>query len=199
MEGRQWRHEPVGAFELIRLLRQVSAACFLVTAYLSGVRTGEALNLRRGHHARHHTWPDVQSGQQMKTAPDRRERSTKTIPWVVTTQVARAEVLEQIAVGRMLFPAGKICSQSWFAVASSRSRTPGRINEDIRKFIDWFNVTIAPATSHPVIPPDEHGRIIAPRLRRTLAWHIVRRPGGTLAGATQYGHLYTQIDSRVGQ
>jgi hypothetical protein len=32
-----------------------------------------------------------------------------------------------------------------------------------------------------------------PRLRRTLAWHIVRRPGGTIAGATQYGHLHTQM------
>ncbi|WP_280496867.1 hypothetical protein [Nocardia asiatica] len=28
-------------------------------------------------------------------------------------------------------------------------------------------------------------------MRRTLAWHIVRRPGGTTAAATQYGHLYT--------
>lgn len=26
-----------------------------------------------------------------------------------------------------------------------------------------------------------------------LAWHIVRRPGGTIAGANQYGHLFTRM------
>jgi hypothetical protein len=28
---------------------------------------------------------------------------------------------------------------------------------------------------------------------RTLAWHIVRRPRGLIAGAIQYGHLHAQI------
>jgi hypothetical protein len=36
-----WREHPVGADELVELLRHVTTACFLVIAYLSGVRTGE--------------------------------------------------------------------------------------------------------------------------------------------------------------
>ena len=91
----------------------------------------------------------------------------------------------------MLFPAGKFGSPGW--LSSSRSRTIHGINEDISVFLDWFNTDVAPATGHPVVDADPHGTITGRRLRRTLAWHIVRRPGGTIAGATQYGHLLTQI------
>jgi integrase len=48
VDGRPWRSRPIAATELVDLLRHVIIASFLVTAYLSGVRTGEALNLRRG-------------------------------------------------------------------------------------------------------------------------------------------------------
>jgi hypothetical protein len=50
-----------------------------------------------------------------------------------------------------------------------------------------------PPIGRPSIPADQHGKVTAPRLRRALAWHIVRRPGGVVAGATQYGHVRTQI------
>ena len=86
-----------------------------------------------------------------------------------------------------------MCSQNRFAFGATRTRTPGSINTDITRFIDWFNHEVAPVVSHPPIPGDPHGSIQVPRLRRTLAWHIVRRPGGTIAGATQYGHLHTQM------
>jgi integrase len=192
---RPWRTDPVEAAELVRLLRHVVTACFLVIAYLSGIRTGEALNLRRGCISRDADLDLIfMSGQQMKTSPKRRERSPATIPWVVIGPTAEAvAVLEDLSVGDFLFPAGKICSDTWFTQASRRSRTPGKINNDITAFIAWFNSDIAPATGQPTVLPDDHGKINAPRLRRTLAWHIVRRPGGTVAGATQYGHLHTQI------
>jgi hypothetical protein len=46
---------------------------------------------------------------------------------------------------------------------------------------------------HEVIPPDPHGRIGTERFRRSLAWHIARRPGGLVALAIQYGHLRTSV------
>jgi integrase len=192
---RPWRDRTIDAADLVRMLRQVVTACFLVIAYLSGVRTGEALNLRRGciSHDRKLGLTFL-SGQQMKTTDQHRERSPATIPWVVTEQVAHAvAVLEQLAVGSMLLPFGEICAQGWFRHASSRSRTPTSINRDIAEFITWFNTEIVPATGHPRIGEDPHGKIVVSRLRRTLAWHIVRRPGGTIAAATQYGHLHTQL------
>ncbi|MEH0557356.1 hypothetical protein [Streptomyces sp. B21-101] len=46
-----------------------------------------------------------------------------------------------------------------------------------------------------VIPPDPHGRIGTERFRRSLAWHIARRPGGLVALAIQYGHLRTSVSA----
>lgn len=192
-----WRSDPIGAYELAPLLRLVTAACFIVIAYLSGARTGEVLNLRRGCSSYDEKLDMFfLSGEALKTRPDRRERSLRTVPWVVTSQVAAAvEVLETISISDLLFPAKKAWSTARFAADehSHRSRTPGKINVDITDFICWFNDAVAPAIGHPVIEADPEGPITAPRLRRTLAWHIVRRPGGTVAGATQYGHVHTQI------
>ncbi len=195
VDDRSWRSRPVAATELVGLLRHVITACFLVTAYLSGVRTGEALNLRRGCITRDAKLGlTFMSGQQMKARPPRQERSLRTIPWVVTEQVAHAvSVLEDLATGEMLFPLGEVCSPPWIDPSIRSSRRSGAVNDDITAFITWFNTDIAPSTGHAPIGDDPHGRITAPRLRRTLAWHIVRRPGGTVAGATQYGHLRTQI------
>jgi hypothetical protein len=48
------------------------------------------------------------SRQQMKARPPRQERSPRTIPWVVSEQVAHAvSVLEDLATGQMLFPLGR--------------------------------------------------------------------------------------------
>ena len=190
-----WRAATVGADELVMLLRHITTACFLVIAYLSGVRTGEALNLRRGCISRD---PKLGltflSGHQLKAGDQRRDRSPATIPWVVTDEIAHAvSVLEQITISELLFPGFQWCSQEQFHFGSTRTRTPGRINTDITRFIDWFNRDICPAVDHPPIPDDPQGAIQVPRLRRTLAWYIVRRPGGTIAGATQYGHLHTQM------
>ncbi|MGW4591707.1 hypothetical protein ACWEKJ_30690 [Amycolatopsis thermoflava] len=191
--SRPWRHQPADASEIVRLIRHITTACFLVVAYLSGVRTGEALNLGRGCVTRDPKLALIfLSGQQLKASADRRERSPQTIPWVINEHSAQAiAVLENLSVSTRLFPPGKWGSPEW--LGSSRCRTTGSINDDIRAFITWFNTEIAPAVDHPVIGADEHGTITGRRLRRTLAWHIVRRPGGTVAGATQYGHLHTQL------
>lgn len=190
-----WRKSPVDASELVELLRHVTTACFLVIAYLSGVRTGEALNLRRGCISRDSNLAlTLMSGQQLKAEGSCRDRSPATIPWVVTDETAHAvSILEQITVSDLLFPGFKLLSEAQFRFGATRTRTPGSINTDITSFIEWFNREVAPAISHPQIGADPHGKIQVPRLRRTLAWHIVRRPGGTIAGATQYGHLHTQM------
>jgi hypothetical protein len=78
----------------------------------------------------------------------------------------------------MLFPSGQIGSREWITEGATSSRRAGPLNRDIPAFIAWFNTTIAPQIQHPLIGEDPGGKIVPPRLRRTLAWHIVRRPGG---------------------
>jgi hypothetical protein len=59
---------------------------------------------------------------------------------------------------------------------------------------DWANhEAAARGLVHEVIPPDPHGRIDTEWFRRSLAWHITRRPGGLVALAIQYGHLRTSV------
>lgn len=196
IDGRPWHHGVMDAGELVTALRFVRAACFLVIAYLSGVRTGEVLNLRRLCITRDPRLKLIfMSGIQMKASDERRERSPQTIPWVVTEQTAQAvAVLQELSPGSALFPPGQaIYSEEWYADDPDRTRSPGSINADLTDFIEWFNETVAPLIRHPLIPADPAGPIEAPRLRRTLAWHIVRRPGGLIAGSTQYGHVQTQI------
>src|SRR5205823_10494498 len=47
------------------------------------------------------------------------------------------------------------------------------------------------------VPADPFGNLSPSRLRRTLAWHIARRPGGPVALAIQYGHMRTVLDART--
>ncbi|MET9811734.1 hypothetical protein [Streptomyces sp. NPDC006355] len=47
------------------------------------------------------------------------------------------------------------------------------------------------------VPEDPHGAIGMSRFRRTLAWHVARRPGGLIALAIQYGHMRTVLDTRT--
>ncbi|MBF6333240.1 hypothetical protein [Nocardia transvalensis] len=195
LDGTQWRSEPVEATELAALIRRVIAACFLTITYLSGVRTGEALNLRHGCISRDSKLGLIfMSGEQLKSGDHRRERSPETIPWVVTEHTEHAvSILQRLTPGPLLFPSGELWSQDWFLRAASKTCTPSTINTEITAFIDWFNTDVAAAIGHPIITADPAGKILAPRLRRTLAWHIVRRPGGTIAGATQYGHTHDQL------
>ncbi len=179
--GHPWRTAHADTKTLLSLLRHVITACYVTTAYLSGARTGEVLNLRRGCITRDDAPGLVfMSGSQLKAGESRRERSPATIPWVVTGQTAQAVgVLEELFSSDLLFPGGWFFTGSWFTEPDRpATRRSFRISTDIASFITWFNTTVATVTGHPAIPADDHGTITAPRPRRTLAWHIVRRPGG---------------------
>ncbi|MER5640741.1 hypothetical protein ABT095_27805 [Kitasatospora sp. NPDC002227] len=84
------------------------------------------------------------------------------------------------------------------ARARTRSGSLGSnaIRDRIDAFVVWANTE---ASRHDLpgqrIPPDPHGRIGTARFRRTLAWHIARRPGGLVALALQYGHVRTALDT----
>ncbi|MGN9796332.1 hypothetical protein ACTMTU_35345 [Streptomyces sp. OZ13] len=126
-----------------------------------------------------------------------RERPrTQSVPWVAIAPVANAiRVLERIVPdGHLLF------DHDSPGVHGRRSDTGSLkkhvISARIEGFIAWANTE---AANHHLtgvtIPPDLHGRIGTARFRRTLAWHIARRPGGLVALAVQYGHLRTSLVS----
>ncbi|MEQ4608463.1 hypothetical protein ABMX48_17650 [Streptomyces cavourensis] len=70
------------------------------------------------------------------------------------------------------------------------------MNRRIEDFISWASaLALRLGRPHEVIPDDPHGAIGTERFRRTLAWHIARRPGGLVALAIQYGHMRTAVSA----
>jgi hypothetical protein len=176
-----------------------------VISYLSGMRPGETLTLRRGCVRQDPTaglW--LLHGRAWKGAVDERgskrpEGEPRADPWVVVEPVARAVgVLEALHEWPLLFPTTLLLTP---AVALQlgdrvgRARTSQVITGDLVRFVDWVNAYCqSSGRRDQQIPPDPARRPLAPsRFRRTLAWHIVRRPRGLVAGAIQYGHVKTQV------
>ncbi|UQI49854.1 integrase (plasmid) [Streptomyces sp. HU2014] len=186
------------------LMRHLGTACFIVLTYLTGMRPGEVLGLRSG------CCPDPdESGQRhvihgyvYKTAVDEDGNHLSTgelrdVPWVAITPVVSAiRVLERIVPsGELLF--GSQFHQ--FGGFGQRTRVALRaetLRERVEHFVDWASQLARRLDRpHEVIPPDPHGAIGTGRFRRTLAWHIARRPGGLIALAIQYGHMRTAVSA----
>jgi integrase len=204
--GTPWR-EAVDYTETGSLMRQLGTACFIVIAYLTGMRPGEAAGLRSG------CCPDPQpdsagrTGRHLitstvyKTARDedgnhRSEGEIRDVPWVAIAPVANAiRVLERmVPEGQLLFDHHAHDLRG--ARTGTGSLTVHTLGIRVEDFITWANhEAAARGLANEVIPPDPHGRIGTERFRRSLAWHIARRPGGLVALAIQYGHLRTSVSA----
>lgn len=185
------------------LVRHLTTACFIVIAYLTGMRASEVLALDVGccpdpeprdmgvqaSSARRH----LIRGRQFKTARDDEGNHLSSgvlreAPWLAVPQVVAAiRVLESLVEpASLLFPTDR-------GSRTGRSLSFGAMASRIEEFIAWVNDRTARPGEDESIPPDPHGHIGTARFRRTLAWHIARRPGGLVALAIQYGHLRTLV------
>ncbi|MET8783285.1 hypothetical protein [Streptomyces sp. NPDC004589] len=196
LDGEPWM-TGIPYSEVKVLARTLSTACFLLIAYLTGCRPGEALNLRRGC-LRRDTVTKLWEihGRKWKGARDEKgakipEGQFRDEPWIAAELVATAiGVLERLHDADVLFPV-------WLVVdgpnpREGAARTFGSTNEDLNRFVTWVNDFCHRRGRSDVIPPDPKPLTIS-RLRRTLAWFICRRPRGLVAAAIQYGHLRVQI------
>ncbi|TFC17150.1 hypothetical protein [Cryobacterium sp. MDB2-10] len=213
IDGENWMPEGISYDATSALARHLVAACFIVISYLSGMRPGEVLNLRRGCATTDRkTRISVVRGKHFKSVlmPDgshNPEGEIRKDPWVVHPSVVRAiHVLESLHEGDLLFPAslmpGKL-DQSLSAPDNETRRTQGaradnRLNMDIVAFTEWVNGYCARRDRPDTIPPEARGAVTGSRFRRTLAWHIVRQPRGLVAAAIQYGHVHTSITQGYG-
>ena len=210
VNGHPWRkHLDFG--EAPELMRHLGTAAAVICLYLTGMRPQEVQGLRagccpdpdpepgpdgdirrhliRGRHYKNVTDAD---GNHVSAGEDRE------VPWVAIDPVVRAiRVLERIVPAREL-----LLSAGHHDFAFARPR-PGALkncalNRRIEDFIAWAN---REAARHGIpgqaIPADPCGAVGLARFRRTLAWHIARRPGGLVALAIQYGHMRTVLDART--
>jgi hypothetical protein len=186
--------------DMFQLVRQLYTACIIVIAYLSGMRPGEVLTLRRGCVSRNEVTGLWQvTGREWKGVVDARgakiaQGKVRQDPWIVVEPVVRAlGVVEQLHASELLFPV-------WILV-----RGPGRpgarsynsVNRDLDHFVAWVNQYCADNGRTDTIS-DAVGHLTMSRFRRTLAWFICRRPRGLVAAAIQYGHVKVQITQGYG-
>jgi integrase len=191
--------------EVPALMRHLGTAAFIVCAYLTGMRPQEILGLHAG------CCPDPDPGQdgqpgrhlirghEFKTAIDEHGNqlpcgAERGVPWVAIAPVVTAiRVLERMVPGGHLLFAHSVHDPS--GRAGTGSLNVEAFQQRIEDFTAWANHEAAdhglPAEA---IPDDPHGKISASRFRRTLAWHIARRPNGLVALAIQYGHMRTAFD-----
>jgi len=183
------------------LARMLQAACYILIAYLSGMRDSEIKHLRRGAvsterdpDGRAYRWTVTSLAFKGETDP-----AGTTATWTVGAPAARAiAILEQLhrpEVDLLFTPlphgpgAGQVSRSVNTAAVTSTT------NNQLREFIGWVNDYCAQRGRTDNIPAvnGQAWRIKTSQFRRTLAWFIARRPGGTIAGAIAYRHLSVQM------
>lgn len=122
----------------------------------------------------------------------------RDVPWTAIAPVVRA-----IRVLERMVPAGELLLSAAHHDVVWNHGHPGALKcqaltNRIEDFVAWANrEALAQHLPEQRIPKDPHGAIGLRRFRRTLAWHIARRPGGLIALAVQYGHMRTVLDARM--
>ena len=197
-----WRATPISYSEAPQLAKLLRTACFIAITYLSGMRTGEALNLERdcvSHDPTTGLW--LLTGRRFKGVRDEHGNKILTESNAATRGSSPSSphavaVLQRLHHHRLLFPENLHPSRRHRASNGriGQARDPAGLTRDISVFIAWVNEH-AHTLGRPyeVIPADPNGPIAPSRFRRTLAWHIVCRPRGLIAGAIQYGHVQVQM------
>jgi hypothetical protein len=205
LDGHPWIEgvcvEPGRDDSLNVLTQLLQAACYIVIAFLSGMRDCEVKHLRKGcvsvlrnSNGTPYRWRA--SGLAFKG-----EHDPAGVPatWVIGEAAARAiAVLERVHEGRTewLFGAVRVGPGAGSAGRSGNSAlTLAATNAQLNRFARWINDYCAAAGRNDGIA-DADGRpwqITTRQFRRTLAWYIARRPGGTIAGAIAYRHHSIQM------
>ncbi|MFI6730587.1 hypothetical protein NRF20_01375 [Streptomyces sp. R-74717] len=187
VDGRPWRDKPITVSELSNLVWVVTAACFVIVSYLSGMRLGEVANLRRGCRAE-----DPDSGELLllghrgeghdRTAAESQRPASR--PWAVVYPVHQAiDLLESLHETDSLFPTRLPATGGRKSRAGALTWDSTKTNRELQRLQDWVNSTFTPADGGSAIPPDPIKHLHASRFRRTLAYFIVRRPRGLIAAA----------------
>lgn len=199
LEGKPWLDASISYYEVDKLVNVLTAACLVVITYLSGMRPGEVLTLKRDCVERS-TGGDmwVLTGRTFKGVRDEHGHVPggviRDVPWVVVEPVAKAvAVMERLHDLPNLFPARLLNSQRT-RVRASLAVTPNQSIRLITRFIEWVNEYCRQQGRTDSIPEDAGGgKITLSRFRRTLAWHIYRKPRGLVGAAIQYGHVSTAV------
>jgi hypothetical protein len=92
----------------------------------------------------------------------------------------------------LLFPSS-LTSAHTTRPSDSNARSSASINRDLEDFLARVNTSFTRLDGAQPIPPDPTKHLHGSRLRRTLAYFIVRRPRGLIAAALHYRHVNMKV------
>ncbi|MFI0984818.1 hypothetical protein [Streptomyces exfoliatus] len=199
LDGRPWRG-PIEYDEVELLTRMLQTACYIVIAFLSGMRDSEVKHIRRGS-------VKVWRGEDGRVIRRRLtslafkgedDHNGVKATWVISGPAQRAvEVLERLQPARQSFLFALLPpSRGYIAQGGQNSaKTTTATNVDLVAFGRWINDYCRRTGRDDGVPlvNKQEWKITTRQFRRTLAWFIARRPGGVIAGALQYRHLRVQM------
>ncbi|GAA2463296.1 integrase [Streptomyces lavendulocolor] len=200
LAGRPWL-EHIDYTEALDLERHLATAATIVCLYLTGMRPQEVQGMRSGCCPDPEKGPHLIRAHHYKTVRDADGNHVsagelRNVPWTAITPVVTAiRTLEaMVPPGELLLSTARHSTVHNPIGSLTNSAVHGRL----RDFRTWVNAN-ADRLGLPdqTIPDDPHGGLAPARFRRTLAWHIARRPGGLIALAIQYGHMRTVLDART--
>jgi hypothetical protein len=189
--GKPWRPR----FDAMMLLveeRMLQSACYVVCAYLTGMRDAEVQAMRAGCLDIERSEDGLIQRYRIKsTVYKRRDVRGQSERWITIEPVAKAiAVLERLTEHIRRSRGGDTLWRVLNDAHSSKDHISAEIRRQLNAFRDHLNAQFGTQEA-PVVPPGPDGkpwRITTRQFRRTVAWHIANRPFGTVAGMIQYKH-----------
>ncbi|MGC5002633.1 hypothetical protein [Streptomyces sp. DT203] len=198
LEGQPWlpglRWDDIA--EYVRLLQ---TACYIVIAYLSGMRESEVKHMKRGCLT---IWRDEEGRPVRHKITSQAFKGEDALEGVEASWIVNASAANAVRVLEALHPDDQ---EFLFALPpTSRHHRRSRANSvqtssttirALAAFMAWTNSYCTNNRRNEAIP-QVNGRdwkLDTRQLRRTLAWSIARQPGGSIAGAIQYRHHSIQM------
>lgn len=190
--GRPWRSR-FDARSLAIEERMLQAACYVVCAYLTGMRDSEVQAMRPGCLSVTRSEDGLINRHRVKSVAYKgKEVRGEEAEWITIAPVATAiSVLEQLNL-RSVQQRGTLTLCSVLSLAHARKQALATdVVTRLNQFRDYLNDRFG-TEAEPIIPPGPDGRpwqLTTRQFRRTIAWHIANRPFGTVAGMVQYKHV----------
>ncbi|WP_047892508.1 hypothetical protein [Micromonospora sp. RV43] len=198
LDGEPWLPR-IRYAEVPHLSRLLHVACYIVIAYLSGMRDSEVKHLRRGCLGRKRDSDGSTYRRTLTSQAFKNEGQPEgvTAAWVVGAPVERAiKVLGQLLPDNHVYLFSCLPGSLGFRGDSPTSAmTTSQTNKSMADFVEWVSTYCRRHQRPDAIPlvRKQRWRLSTSQFRRTLAWFIARRPGGSIAGAIQYRHQSIQM------
>lgn len=186
--GLPWR-ERFDGLSLAREERMLQGACYLVCAYLTGMRDSEVQAMQPGCVSPVRSADGLVERYRLRSTVYKRHGARGvTADWITIEPVARAVAVMEVLSARNRRE--KELSSLWVALKDwpwSNDHLGMGATPTLNLFREGLDTRSEAAPAIPRIG-DEPWKFTTRQLRRTIAWYIANRPFGTVAGKIQYKH-----------